>query len=336
MHPKYSFSAGINMDTSALSGLLGSYYNGNRIASYISRVYTENPFRLLLDSDSERKTAENSLRPVVSVIKDAGIEPVFVFDYTCMGDHHLTASFQVKLGRLLGFLDSIGVTSISLSDLYLAETFSSEQAPYNKFNHFRVYLSRRARINHAIKLKYLENIKYSAVTLHPDLNRNIDEIKRAVAFAGAEKIEIVLNSGCFEGCPMEIFCNALRFHLTEEEASDTEEKPVTWYQDKCNTWLESDTYWTQSMTMILPERIGDYINAGVSNFNILNNPHSALDLKNKLTSYVERKRPKDPAVLIFGRETSLAGRWEKDIEKSMNFLNTTGRATNALARFIEG
>jgi hypothetical protein len=336
MKPEYSFSVGIGMDPASLGSFLSSYFNGNRIVSYLSRIYMENPFRLLLDSDSERKTKESAFSIIARVITDSGAEPVFVFDYTCMGDHHLTANFQAKLGRLLGFLDSIGVKSISLSDLYLAETFSSDHPPYNRFKHFKVYVSPRAKFNHVIKLKYIENINYAAITLHPDLNRNFEEIQRALSFAGKDRIEIVVNSGCFTSCPLEIFCNALRFHMNEEETEEEEERPATYYTDKCRSWLENDPSWTYQLPLILPERIDDYLKVGVEYFRILNNPDSLEDAKTKLMHWLDSKNPDDPAVLIYGREEILEGRWETDKAWMKEKMKAANKTADAFARFIEG
>ncbi len=282
----FSFLAGIETKPGELRSLLGGEISGSPLYSHISHIYIENPFSLLLDDKSERQEKQKGIASVVKVIRSFGIKPVFVFDYTCMGDYHLTADYQSRIGMLMGFLNSIGVTNVSLGDLYLAEMFSSEFPPYTQFSHFDVFLSHHAKINHVVKLTYLNTFDYRMITLHPDMNRDNDEIKRAVKYIGGEKIEIVLNSPCIVRCPLETFCSALRFHLREERIDPEEmEEAASYYSKQCTRWLEEDPSIAEQIPRIAPEELAGYISAGVSHFRIINDAGNMGEVRELLECY---------------------------------------------------
>ena len=284
-----SFSVDINTPYNQLMELLNGEINGTPVCSSISHIYIENPFSLMLDNKEERKAKEVRVSSVVGILKEFEIKPVFIFDYTCMGDHHLTADFHKKLGRLMGFLNSVDVTAISVADFYMAEMFSSNFAPYDMFSHFDVYISPHAKINHAIKLKYLDDFDYRMITLHPDLNFNMEEIKKVLKKAGNEKTEILLDPQCITRCPLETFCRALRFHLREEKIDPDEMKTAaSYYRDQCRRWLEEDPSLRNQIPVIPPGKIGEYQAMGIKYFRLLNEEGTLEDLKSKLFGYINK------------------------------------------------
>ena len=283
----FSFLTGITTKPEDLKSLLGGEISVNPICSRISHIYIENPFSLLLDDKEERREKQEGIASVVKVIKSFEIRPVFVFDYTCMGDHHLTADYQKRIGMLMGFLDNIGVTAVSLADLYLAEMFSSEFPPYNQFSHFDIFLSHHAKINHAVKLTYLNTFDYRMITLHPDINGNTDEIKRVVKYIGGERVEVVLNSPCIVRCPLETFCSALRFHLREERIDPEEmEEAASYYSKQCARWMENDPSIAEQIPRIAPKELADYGSMGVSHFRIINDAGNMGEVREILGCYM--------------------------------------------------
>ncbi|MCD4783376.1 MAG: hypothetical protein K8T10_06050 [Candidatus Eremiobacteraeota bacterium] len=301
---KYSFTTGISIDPDELVDFLNEEVNGSSVISYISHIYIENPFRLLLDTEKDRLQKEKKVANIAKSLEEVNIEPVFVFDYTCMGDHHLTTEFHRLFGKMLEFIDKTGIKSISLADLYLAGTFSSGFPPYNRFSHFKVYLSPHAKINHAVKFKYLDNIEYSMVTLHPDINYsypeeelprggtwkptpNDDEIRRAVKFAGADRIEILVNTKCIIRCPLEIFCNATRFHAEQEKMLPDKRKDASrYYWKKYRGWIEEQPELIRKIPIIPPERVNEFSALGVKYFKILNEPYSISDMRCRIIPYI--------------------------------------------------
>lgn len=300
---KYSFTTGISINPDDLVDFLNKEINGSSVISFMSHIYMENPFQLLLDTKKDRLQKEKKVANIAKSLVEVNIEPVFVFDYTCMGDHHLTAEFHRLFGKMLAFIDSVGIKSISLADLYLAGTFSSGFPPYNRFSHFKVYLSPHAKINHAVKLKYLDNITYGMITLHPDINYvyeeelprgdtwkptpNDYEIKRAVKFAGQDRIEILVNTKCIVRCPLEIFCHAMRFHTEQEKMLPGKRKSASgYYWKKCRGWIKEKPELVRKIPVIPPERINEFLALGVKYFRILNETDSIDDMRSRVVPYI--------------------------------------------------
>lgn len=284
----FSFLAGITTKPEELKSLFGGEISGSPLYSHISHIYIENPFSLLLDGKEERRKKQEGIVSIVKVLQSFEIKPVFVFDYTCMGDHHLTADYQKRIGMLMGFLNSIGVTAVSLGDLYLAEMFSSEFPPYNQFSHFDVFLSHHAKINHAVKLTYLDTFDYRMITLHPDINGNTAEIKRAVKYISEDRVEVVLNSPCIVRCPLETFCSALRFHLREERIDPAEmEEAASYYSKQCARWMAEDPSMAERVPRVAPDELADYVSMGVSHFRIINDAGNMGEVREMLGGWGE-------------------------------------------------
>jgi len=300
---KFSLTTGISINPDKLIDLLNEEIDGSSLISFISHIYIENPFQLLLDTKEERMEKEEKVAKTAKCLHEVNIKPVFVFDYTCMGDYHLTPEFHRLFGKMLSFIDSVGIKSISLADLYLAGTFSSKFPPYDQFSHFEVFLSPNAKINHAIKLKYLDNIDFSMITLHPDINYiseeekdqedmwkltpNEEEIRRTIKNAGSDRIEIVVNTRCIIRCPLEIFCNAIRFHAEQEKLlPDIKKDASRYYWKKCRGWIEEQPELERKIPEIPPKRIKEFLSMGVRYFKILNKPDDINDMRSRIFPYI--------------------------------------------------
>jgi len=300
---RFSFSACISLDPADLADFLDEDVDGFSLKSRISHIYIENPFRLMLDGPVEKRRNEEEISVLAGVINSRNIEPVFVFDYTCMGDHQATPEFHENFGSLVGFLDIIGIISISVADLYLAEIFSTHIEPYSKFSHFNVFLSPLVKLNHAVKFKYLGDFIYKMATLHPDMNQNEDEIRRVISFIGANRIELLLNSGCIIHCPLETFCRAMEFHIREESIEPDEEIARTYYVNQCNSWLRKDPSLFERIPLVSPVELSGFESMGICNFRILNDPGSIKDIKSKVLPYLTGRKPENDRILIYGRES---------------------------------
>lgn len=292
----FSFTAGINISLEGLKRFLNEDIAGGITADKIHHVYIENPFPVMKNRIEDRGI-QKSFKALCDLLISNNIEPVWVLDYTCMGDKHLTSDFWKNLSEVLKFLTETGVKSISVSDFYLAGAFSADVPPFNNYSSFQAYISPWAKINHAVKLKYLYDIKYLLITLHPDINQNEEEISRAVKFAGGDKLELLLNSGCYTRCPLETFCRALKFHILEEEYNDEEKKRAGHYIEQCSGNTSSSL--GDRFSLISPHKISSIEALGIKRFRILNSPNSIEDLWEKLIPYMEGSPHCDPNKLMY-------------------------------------
>lgn len=297
-----SFTLAHNVDIPGLKRFLEEPVTQGVIADTSPYVYIENPFRIMQDNEAGLKEKAALLAPLVGVLDGYEIEPVLIFDYTCMGDHHLTKEIQNRFAGMLAAARAVGIKSVQLAELYLARMLCCGNPPYSFMERFNVHLSPFAKINHSVKVNYLDTVEYKVLSLHYDVYNDFAEISRMSDAVGKDKVETTVNMGCFVRCPLETFCRAMRFHLLEEPPEEDEIESLRYYyQGKCSSWLRENPDLIGRMPLIKPSDLGRYVDLGVSRFRVYNDPSSVEDLYRTVMPYVKGENPDNVLTLIHGR-----------------------------------
>ena len=284
-----SFEAGPEMDRKTLGKLL------DRLPPRrVHHIYLRHRINFL--GSSPDHDSINAMLPLVRVISAAGVKPVLLLEYTCMGDHHLTVNFQKNLGITLKCLDESGLEGVMVSDLYLARLFCNPNPPYGNLSNFQLFISNNARINKAVKACYLDNLHFVSLTAHHDLLTDIEQLSRLGRAISPARLEIPLNRGCVAFCPVEIFCRAGEFHREQEENLND-----TYYGKLLKRWLSKKGTAPVEAPTVRPSETGPYIDAGVSGFRLYNDPVSTSGLEELIRAYLNRKDPEDLSILEYNR-----------------------------------
>lgn len=242
----------------------------DRHSREISHIYLQNPFSFLKDSAEDHARKLEFFRQTVDSLKPLGTDLVFSIPDTCMGGWHLVVDFHKKLGQIMEEISESGIKAVSVSDPYMLEFFRSEFPPYDTFKRFRIFWGAGGKLTHEIKLRYINSLDLSMVTVHPSLNRNPGELVPLLSRMMG-RIEIIVNSGCPSHCGMETSCRAVGFHLREEPFSSEDYKKILdTYKNECIAILSNKKYRILTLPVILPEHLDYYYKKfGADIFHIL-------------------------------------------------------------------
>jgi len=230
------------------------------------------------------------LTELTQKLKPLKADLVYSLPYPCCGGEECTPQFQQKLINLLTLLGKLGVTALQVENPYFIELLRSPFPPYNRFNHFKIYLGPGARITNRSKLRYLKALELTLTTLHPTLNRaekSFSEISRPLAGG----VEAAANSGCFTSCALEHFCSALSYHEAEEKLPKKAREP---YLEFCDNSLAQDPWRVLTLPLIPPEEIENH---PADYFYLLTPPDDPERTLLILNSYLNAKSPEDLSLL---------------------------------------
>ncbi len=272
-----TFDAGPAMDPGDLGRLLKRFS-----PRQIPHLYLRHGINFL--GSSKDHDSINNIRPLMEAVTSAGVKPVLLLKYTCMGDHHLTGRFQKNLGDTLSMLMNWGLSGVMVSDLYLAGLFCCPTPPWDSLDGIELYISDGARINRPIKANYLDNLPFVSLTAHHDLLADISQVARLARAVEPSSLEIPINRGCMASCPVEIFCRAEDFHREQEGLEESSNYPGI-----LRRWLVKSNTPAPMIPIIFPSGLQPFLNAGVAGFRLFNNPDSTEGLEGLLEAYFSRR-----------------------------------------------
>lgn len=213
---------------------------------------------------SSMAQAEPSKRKVQQTVERAhkmGIEVNYLLNTTCIGNLEFTSGGYKKVRKILDWLASINVDTITVAMPFLL------QLAKKHYPQFKVNISTQADVDSLEKAKYWEELGADMITLsHVGMNRNFGEIQRITENCACET-QLIANMCCKRGCPFVTLHGNFNAHASQSWAK-TNRYNIDYYFVSCLANHFSDPLYIIKSNWIRPEDIKVYEQLGIKRFKI--------------------------------------------------------------------
>lgn len=219
--------------------------------------------------------SRSDFRKLCKEIHDRDREVNVLLNATCFGGKEYTKNWIKKTRKYLDDLSSIGVDTLTVTDPYLLALI--DHYGYS----FKKVVSVLAFVLTPMRARYFDEMKVDRITLAPDVNRDLDTIKKIRKTVRCE-LSLIVNEGCLLHCPYRHFCYNFITHASIEEKLsriiyDKNLLPYHWFGD--GKIIKKHPHVVLTSPWIRPENLKDYEKLGINYFKISgrNKPYTFLE-----------------------------------------------------------
>lgn len=135
----------------------------------------------------------------VRACRASGIRFNYLLNATCLENLEYTLGGQRRIRRLLDWLDSISVTSVTVATPFLLRLIKTS------YPHFDVRVSVFAAINDVRRVRFWEDLGADCVALDSiQINREFETL-RAIREAVHCRLELLASNSCIQSCPLQAY-----------------------------------------------------------------------------------------------------------------------------------
>lgn len=211
-----------------------------------------------------------------------GIKFNYLLNSNCLDNQELTNSFQRKMEKLLGWLRSISVDSVTVSLPYIIG-FIKKNYPG-----LEVGVSTMAHVDSVDKAKFWEDLGASKITLYEvSVNRNfklIEKIRKTVKC----ELQLIANNGCLYDCPFTMYHGFLCSHASQS-GHFLGGFSLDFYRVFCGYLRLKDPVNFIRADWIRPEDLHYYEDLGIDYIKLVNRGMSSDIIKKIVKAYSERR-----------------------------------------------
>ena len=218
----------------------------------------------------------------IKLVKSTGRKFNYLLNATCLDNLEFTRSGQREIRKLLSWLDSLGVDSVTVANPYLA-AFIKKQYP-----RFELAVSKFASADSLRQIKFwVEEIGADKVTLPlHKTNRNFPLLKKIRSQFKCQ-LQLIANQLCLYDCPLEICHKAFVSHASQSHHL-LRGFGIDWYLINCRYRLFTQPEEFIKSSWIRPEDVGYYEKIGIDSIKIIDRSLNFQDAIFTLKPYLER------------------------------------------------
>ncbi|MBU3933659.1 MAG: U32 family peptidase [Candidatus Omnitrophica bacterium] len=206
----------------------------------------------------------------------------YLLNASCLGGREFTRKGYKKIIKLIDWLLTIGVDSVTVSLPYLAEIIKRD------FPSLKINVSVMAHVDSIEKAKFWESAGVGSITLlHTRVNRDFELLKQIRKNVKC-KLQLMANNHCLYNCPFEEY-----HELFSSHASQSGHFNGNFIFDYCYLTCRykktSNPALLISSPWIRPEDVAFYEQVGIDSIKLVDRRLPATELVKIINAYIEEK-----------------------------------------------
>jgi len=150
---------------------------------------------------------QNKLRRHVNLAHANGLKFNYILNSICLGNREWSISGQRKLRRLLDWITSIGVDSVTVSIPYLLRLIKKQ------YPQLKICVSISTQLNSISKIRHWEDLGVDLINLDVSIYRNFDLLAKIRQYIKCQ-LQILANNACLYNCPFKSYHYAMNAHAS--------------------------------------------------------------------------------------------------------------------------
>lgn len=233
---------------------------------------------------------EAAMAEHIAQARSLGMEFVYTFNASCLGQREFSAEGQRWLAEKIGQWQDLGVKHVTLANPYVAQMVR-ERAP-----EIRLHISIVANIDTTNKAQFWEQMGAYSLYVHPNVNRDLRFIK-ALRQAVRCELTMLVNEGCLLQCPIREYHANLASHFGEALQGG-------YFMDYPSARCAAIKIATPAQLLkspwVLPQDLGVYEELGIDTFKLAGRDKSPAWILRAVEAYSSRKYEGNLVDLISG------------------------------------
>jgi len=224
---------------------------------------------------------KNKLRRHLNHVRKYGLRFNYLLNSVCLGGKELTMGGQKELRRLLDWVVSLGIDSVTVSVPFLLQLIKKE---YPRLN---VNVSVGANVNNISKAKYWEGLGADLINLDSCfLSRKFDLLARIRRYVKC-KLQLLVNEFCLYYCPLRACHYAASSHASQI-SDECRGAVINYYVLNCKYLRLVDLTDFIRAIWIRPEDIHYYEEIGIDSFKFVHRGALTEDICRVVDAYTNR------------------------------------------------
>lgn len=234
--------------------------------------------------------------------REAGIRFNYLLNAACLDNQELTRSGQREIRKLLGWLESIGIESVTVASPLLLRLVKRSHP------HLRVRISVFAGVDHVRKAKMWEEEGADCLVLDSLLVNREFALLAAIRKAVRCELQLMVNNSCVQSCAFSPAHMTALAHASQERHR-SKGFFIDWCFLRCTEMKLTDPVHFIRSEWIRPEDLHEYEALGYDSFKITERGAPTEVLVNRVRAYTRRRYDGNLLDLIqpFGFQESQAG-----------------------------
>jgi collagenase-like PrtC family protease len=201
------------------------------------------------------------VRDTVREVHKRGMSFNYLLNSTCIGNLEYTSKGYKEIRKLLDWLASIEVDSVSVALPFIAQIIKK------LYPQLKINVSTQADVDSLEKAKQWEELGVDVITLsHVGMNKNFSEIKRISDHCKCDT-QLIANMTCKRGCAFVTLHGNLNAHASHSW-SKTNRYNMDYYFVNCLACAMSDPLSVIKSNWIRPEDVLKYEELGIKRFKL--------------------------------------------------------------------
>ncbi len=218
----------------------------------------------------------------IALIHSKGLEFNYLLNTSCLENLEYTRGGQRRIERMLGWLDGMGVESVTVSIPYLLELIKK------RYPRFRVYVSTMAHVNSLLKAVRWAEMGADKITLSSTESNRDFRLFRLLKERVSCPIQLVANVNCLYNCPYHFYHANISSHASQK-GRGTRGFVIDYCFLSCRLRHFTRPEEFIRSCWIRPEDTAWYEQAGITSLKLIDRGMSTLALTRVFTAYMERR-----------------------------------------------
>lgn len=232
---------------------------------------------------------KRKLERYVADVRRAGMGFNYLLNASCLGNREWTRPFHRRFDRLLGWLEGMGVETVTVVSPYLLKIIKRH------FPRFKVKVGIYAQVDTVKRARYWEDLGADGINLESfSINRHFEKLERIREAVRCDLI-LIANNFCLPNCPLQLQHQNGHSHASCPGGGFLVDYSILQcqYRRLTEPWNLIAAGW------IRPEDIGQYESIGYSSFKLTERNMPSEDLLKRARAYSSRSFEGNFAELLF-------------------------------------